>query len=74
MVVPVVIGRCVTVGHDPLDADVGGFEQRCEMLVGQVLRQVSEEVEWEQVKASSCKAIQVSLLPIVPSISYNFKF
>ena len=49
----------MTVGHDSLDAHAGGFEQRGEKLVGKWRRQVSEEVEWDQLKASSCKAIQV---------------
>jgi len=69
LVVPEVFGGCVTVRHDPLDAHVGGFEQRGEKLVGQVRRQVSEEVEWDQLKASSCKAIQICSQASSTSIS-----
>jgi hypothetical protein len=46
LVEPETFGRGVAVGNDSLDADVGGFEQRREKLVGQAGRKVGEEVSW----------------------------
>src|SRR5579883_119953 len=44
LIVPKPFGRCVAVGDDALDTDVGGFEQCGEKLVGQLRGKFSEEV------------------------------
>ena len=44
LVVPEAFGRGLAVGDDSLDADLGGGQKRLDKLLGQVRREVGEEV------------------------------
>jgi len=58
LVVPEAIGRNMALGNDSLDADVGGFEQGGDQLVGKVRGKVGEEVGHfftEYHKSESCQ-------------------